>query len=999
VRPALARWIGDAGAARHIEQLQVGQPLTSYAEVRGRADDFYLALVGELFDRMSDTYSERTDWAKLGNAFAQFADTQDGRLRAIGVSASEAALFGAAAFYCGGFPASAYLTLREQSPVKDQEAGQACFDLLARPADVRSLLVRTLLGALRRGQIDVIDGAVASAGTAVTAARKVGPEPWISARLLQQLLARFQQTNLRAVLPQGSSEFWTPLVASFMNRQPSTWEFFPSQIEAIRRGLLESTESFSLQMPTGAGKTAVCETLLYSHLKRNLQDAAVFLVPYRSLAAELRVSLVRRLNAMGITARCVYGGTVPTGDEVRGLDGTQALVATPESLTGLFGADASFFRRTSLVICDEGHLLDGGERGIGLELLLARLRAREGGSPRFIFVSAIVPNIEEINAWLGGTENSVVRSDYRPALAEFACLHPYGKGSDSAVALRMHPQEAPPAQFTLDTFLRRADFVWRNPATGRLNTYPFSSVKTQAIAAARKTLPLGAAAVFAANKRGDQGAVGLAEEFLEQIACNLQLPKPIAFAEASRVAGAAAYLEAEFGDQWVGAKTLKHGAVLHHGDVPQEAREVVEHLLRRGDAKLANCTSTLAEGVNLPIRTLVLYSVQRRRKGGAAESMFTRDIKNLVGRAGRAGATTKGLVICANPQQWQLVERVARQAPGEPVQGALRSLLERLRDALAQQKLVPNNQMLENTPRLHAMIDGIDSTLVELASEEIGEAELVRLASEIADQTFAATQLDATSKALLHQVFGLRAQRVAGIRSAGRIGWLRETGARARMLDAVEGGLLPRRATWDDVTDPVDGALLQTLLEWAWTQPDLILAVRDAYRLPDGTEPELVRESLFKTVVAWTAGQRFRDLAVTADLAMDDLLGVHTKVIAFVLQTLIEQGIAILARLMEASGRALSPAITQTPEHLRFGVPSAPALALASGGVRHRTASVGLGLALTRSGIVSGERMPIFFAAHSALETYGDQWRAYLGELVFANTLEDVRSVTAGSAA
>ena len=80
------------------------------------------------------------------------------------------------------------------------------------------------------------------------------------------------------------------------------------------------------------------------------------------------------------------------------------MVATPEALSGLLTAETSFYQRVSLVICDEGHLLDSVGRGVALELLLARFKTRKGGSPRFVFVSAIVPNVEEINAWLFITE-------------------------------------------------------------------------------------------------------------------------------------------------------------------------------------------------------------------------------------------------------------------------------------------------------------------------------------------------------------------------------------------------------------------------------------------------------------------------------------------------------------------------------------------------------------------------------------------------------------------
>jgi len=997
MRLSLARWISDADALRHLELFRVSQAGTDLIEVRSRADDYYMALVGELFDRMRESYTDSKEWARLGNALALFVDRGEDYLHLVGVSPSDAALFAAAAFYSGGYPASAYLTIRKQPPVPGltDETQLACFDFLARPTEFRSRIVRRLLSALRSGQMEFIEQAATAARGTAQSALLAGPGEWIPARVLQQLLGRFSETNIRAVLPDGYTDFWNALVASLLNRTPPIWEFFPSQIDAIHSGLLRSSESFSLQMPTGAGKTALCETLLYSHLKRNETDTAVLLVPYRSLASELRGSLVRRLNRMGITTRCAYGGTVPTGDEVRGLDDTRAIIATPEALSGLLSAGGSFLRRISLVICDEGHLLDNGARGVGLELLLARMRSRENAQPRFVFVSAIIPNIEEINAWLGGTPETAVSSDYRPALADFALLRASGSGASLAVALDLHPHEAAPTRYSISAFLTREDFQWTNPTSGRRNTYGFSTIKTQAVAAARKALPLGAAAVFAANKRGNQGAVGLAEELLAQLAQPLNLPAPIAFADAAKVATAAKYLEDEYGTTWVGTRTLAAGAVLHHGDIPQETREVIEGLIRQGAVKLVICTNTLAEGVNLPIRTLVLYSVQRRQKAGAPQNLLIRDIKNLVGRAGRAGVTMKGLVICANEQQWPLVEQVARQAAGEPVTGALRRLLDDLRMALARENVDLLNPMLEQQPELHTLIDGVDATLIDLAAEEVGEEELIRIGIQLADRTFASRQVDAASKKLLQSVFELRARRITSIRTAGRLDWIRETGARTRMLDAVETDLLPLRVAWDDVTDPLDPELVAAVLNWAWRQGDLQAALSEAYRI-DSVSINSIRDSFFETVGLWLSGSRFREMAERASLTMDDMLGVHARVLTFVLQTIVEQGIALLAKFVESQGHILSSAVTQLPDRLRFGVPTAPARVLAAGGVRHRSAAVALGAALIGAGIVSDDRMAVFSAAKQSLLAYRDDWTAHLGALVTTNTLEDVARVTEG---
>jgi superfamily II DNA/RNA helicase len=988
MRTSLARWIGDADALRHLEHFKVDQPSLDLAHIRTRTDDFYLALVGELFERMRNGSEDAAGWARLGNALAQLAAGQDERLHCVGISKSEATLFASAAFYCGGFPASAYLTIRGTTPAADDaEAYRACFDLIARPGNMTSQVGGQLIGALRRGDMATLTAIGTRAAEQSRDALEVGPDAWIPARLLEQLTKRFLATNVRAVLPlrQGDTEFWTPFVCSLVSRR--SWEFFPSQIDALKRGLLERNETFSLQMPTGAGKTALCETLLYWHAKTTETDVAILLVPYRSLASELRGSVIKRLNNLGISARCAYGGTVPTGDEVRDLDTTRVLVATPEALSGLLGADGDFFRRVSLVICDEGHLLDGGGRGVGLELLLARMRAREGGAPRFVFVSAIVPNIEEINAWLGGSTDGVVRSNYRPAIAEYAVLRAKGKGASTNVALDMHPHETAPTRFIVDAFLSRTDFEYQNPDTGRKNTCSFASIKTQAIAAARKALVMGAAAVFAANKRGDQGAVGLAEELVGQLQHALSLPAPIMFAAKDKLDPVVQYLELEYGAAWLGTRVLAAGAVLHHGDIPQETREVLEALLRQGNVRFVICTTTLAEGVNLPIRTLVLYSVQRRQKSGRAENLLARDIKNLVGRAGRAGSTTKGLVICANEGQWPQVEAVARQSPGEPVRGALRSLVERLKQALAGQTEPLTNSDLEGTPVLHPLVDGIDATLMDLAAEEIGEDALVAEAVRLADQTFASQQADAASKQLLQRVFELRARRVVGIRVAGRLEWIRETGARPRVLDSVETGLLAQRATWDDVTDPLDPGFVGTMLEWAWSQADVQEALRDAHRVEDNADTSALRQPFFDTVNAWLKGARFRDIAPVSKLDLDELLGVHGRVVSYVLQTVIEQGVALLAKLLEGQGRVLAPAVIAFPEHLRFGVPTAAARVLASGGIRHRSAAVELGNALRNNG---DDRMTLFIAARRGLRAHAAAWGQRLGTLVFENTLWDL---------
>jgi len=986
----LLRWIGDVDAVRHIERFKVDQITVRQAEVRARADDYYIALVGELFTRMRTGSEDADGWSRLGNALALIAAPgQEQELRRLGISQTEATLFAATAFYCGGFPASANITIKgRRGGSTESESYLACTDLLERPTAMRSQLGRDLLDALERGSLQKIEDI--RQGTERDAARKldVSATEWIPARLLENLVRRFASTNVRAVLPYGDNPFWTPFVQSLVRRRTPIWDFFPSQIEAIKRGLIESDRTYSLQMPTSAGKTALMESLLYWHAGKTQTDIAILLVPYRSLASELKGSLVRHLNDLRIPAKCIYGGTVPTGDEVHDLAATRVIIATPEALSGLLNA-GELVPRISLVICDEGHLLDGEGRGVGLEMLLARLKARLSGPPRFVFISAIVPNVEEINSWLGGDGSGVVRSSYRPAIAEYSVLRPWGDGVNRQIDLEMHPQLEDDASYRMANFLGRSVFRYKSADTGRFKTYSFGSNKVLAVATARKALEIGAVALFAGNKRGDRGAIGMAEELSKQLTLPLDLPSPQTYADQAALAPVVAYLAAEYGQDWLGTKTASSGAVLHHGDIPQETREALENLLRQEAVRFVICTSTLAEGVNLPIRTLVLYSVQRN-EGQRLVNLKARDIKNLVGRAGRAGATTKGLVICVDENQWHLVEQVALETAGEPVHGALLKLVTELRNRLALERRALTNDALERTPDLFELIDGIDSTLIDLAAVEIGEEALIDAALSVVDQTFAAQRADPSTKKLLRSVFELRARRIAGFGNAGRLDWIRSSGARPRLIDTVETNLLAASVNWATITDPVDLNVVVALFNWAWSQPEFQADVRNAFRLDPGVDSLPSGRQLYAIVQAWLQGKRFVEVAASTAIDVNQLLGIYTAAIAYSLQTLVEQGVALLEKLLEEKGIELSPAVLAFPEHLRYGVPTAAARTLISSGVRHRWAAVSLGRVATAKQVDGGDRSAVVNFARASLREYSDSWRTHLGDLIFDNTVADL---------
>lgn len=990
MKESLLSWISVADASTHLLEMKIVQGSLDTAHIFDRFDDYYISLVSALFDKLRTVDEPGEEWAHLANAIVQASQISHRTTRWSGtVDHTEALLFAAASFYVGGYPAAAYLVASQIRSADVQPFHLANLDLLLRRMPLSSF-AQGLLNHVRNNDTPAMNRSLESAIQQTAENLQRGPATFIPSKLLEALTTRFVRTNIRTVLNSQPGN-WDLLINSFLNRATPTWEFFPSQIQAIEKGILRADESFSLQMPTGSGKTTLCETILFGHLSSHPNDAALLLVPFRSLASELRGSLVANLNRMGIASRSAYGGTIPTGDEVHSLSTVRAVVATPESVSGLLGADASFSRRISLVICDEGHLLDGGQRGIALELLIARLRARSGGSPKIIFISAIVPNIHEINAWLGGTEETVVVSNYRPSIAEFASLITVGTGSNQQATLRMHPHLATPARFDIERFLDKDDFKYVNPDTGRRKTYGISSIKSRAVAAARKALPMGLVAIFSANKKGHQGVVGLGEELLKQLDVTLRLPSPSEYVASAQLPHVVQYFQNEFGVDWIGTKLLTVGTTIHHGDLPQESREVLEKLLRSGGIRLVICTSTLAEGVNLPIRTLVLYSVQRMDHEGHRTTLLARDIKNLVGRAGRAGSTTKGLVICANEDQWPTVATVAIQGQMEPVTGALREFLEALRQRLHSSNLPLTQELLEAPDadsETLALVDGVDAVLVELAAEELGEGTLAGIAAAVAEASFAATGVDLGARQLLKDVFTLRANRIEALKDSGRLTWIRMRGAKARYISSVETTLLPARNDWAVAQNPQNADILATLLNWAWTHNEVRVTTCVAFSVStDEIGQQTAKANLAQMINFWIAGQNYQTLATSLGIELDDLLTAITQVMGFALISVLEQGIAILDNLVEGG---VSQNVKTLIERLRFGVPSEIAVSMMTRGVRHRSAAVALSRAETV--VTAFEEFsdnPLDVAAQ-ILRDDADSWRHILGALVYSNTLEDL---------
>ncbi|WP_198009990.1 helicase-related protein [Legionella tunisiensis] len=139
-------------------------------------------------------------------------------------------------------------------------------------------------------------------------------------------------------------------------------------------------------------------------------------------------------------------------------------------------------------------------------------------------------------------------------------------------------------------------------------------------------------------------ATSICERAVECIKRNIPLPTPLEFSNQEEVKLLYNLYVKNIGSEAPATISAKHGIFTHHNNTPHGIRLSVEHAMRKNLVRFVICTSTLAQGVNLPIRYLIITSVYQ-----GMERIKIRDFHNLIGRAGRAGMHTEGSILFTDP--------------------------------------------------------------------------------------------------------------------------------------------------------------------------------------------------------------------------------------------------------------------------------------------------------------------------------------------------------------
>jgi helicase len=380
-------------------------------------------------------------------------------------------------------------------------------------------------------------------------------------------------------------------------------ELFPPQADTIQAGLLEG-QNIVLASPTASGKTLIAELASMKHVLEK-HGKVIYLSPLRALASEKYEEFKKYTSILKADGRKVSVG-ISTGDfddAENWMERYDVIVTTNEKADSLLRHRAKWMDSISLVIADEVHLLNEAERGPTLEIVLARLM-QVNPHIQILALSATITNVDEIAGWLN---SKYIVTEWRPInLKEGVALQDEIQYKDGGS--RRIEQE------TRFTFINLVLDTLQNGGQALV----FASTRRNAVSAA-KTLAghMNKAAPKTGSKLIKHTMKEATKELLEKEAHKIE------------EAGEKTQISDEL------AAMVRCGVAYHHAGLSGAQRKIIEDAFKERKIKVLTATPTLAWGVNLPARTVIIQDYRRFEAGYGNYPIPVLDYKQMAGRAGR----------------------------------------------------------------------------------------------------------------------------------------------------------------------------------------------------------------------------------------------------------------------------------------------------------------------------------------------------------------------------
>jgi hypothetical protein len=531
------------------------------------------------------------------------------------------AILGAAAYYLADNPGSAMVVVRGTVPPPPTHgSGLALLAyriLLSDYTEIGDAVYGDLPDQILSGLSAYLDG-TGNTESATNPMLRIREEAYRSgdgrellyADISTALVKKKIANAARTILPGASGlalEVWLPA----LQRAAFPRELWPSQQRICAAGVLEGASAV-IQMPTSAGKTRATELILRSGFVSGRASLAVIVCPFRSLCHDIRGDMARAFSGENV----VLNEATDSFQEDLTVEALwqqkTVLIVTPEKLLYLLRRTPDLARHIGLVIYDEGHQFDSGARGVTYELLLTSLKLLLADQTQIVLISAVIANASSIAGWLIDDEESIVDG---AGLMPTARRVAFASWQTQLGRLEyVDPLDPDDTEFFVPRVIERVELA----LLGRERTRRFfpkvDDGSSIGLYLGLKLVSNGSVAIFCGRK---DTAVGICTDAVELFQRGGDFTRPADEADADEVAKLTSLFSAHIGEAASTTKAAQLGIFPHHASVPNGLRLSVEFSMKADLIRFVVCTSTLAQGVNLPIRYLIVTGVYQGGQGTA----------------------------------------------------------------------------------------------------------------------------------------------------------------------------------------------------------------------------------------------------------------------------------------------------------------------------------------------------------------------------------------------
>lgn len=731
-------------------------------------------------------------------------------------------------------------------------------------------------------------------------------------------------------------------IKSLVYMQPrGIYELFVTQRRSMEK-VLNNQNGCIVSIPTSSGKTRIAELAILDCLMEDPDNKVLYIAPFRSLAFEVENSLAPILENASILVSHLYGGSLYSKLDEKVIEDSDVIIATPEKAKAILRGNQDLIDSIALIIIDEGHLLGLDKRNVVNEMFYEELRFymdQNGG--KFLLLSAVLPNSEDLALWLTKSDQTIYKDKWRPSDERLGILEWSGR----LVNLNWISKDEERASFNRRFIVaeelplkKRERIVKTNPAN-----------RNEAVAAtAYKFRTFGSVLIFVGRKNS---VFVMAKAYLKSLGGNAtdHVWKNTADWRAFELACMETYGDAA--NSWL--NFARKGILCHNADLHADVRLPLERLMRADKPLVIIATSTLGQGVNLGVSTVIFSTLHQARS-----DISSRDFWNIAGRAGRAYVDHEGKILVAMETAGKSQRAVAAEARAirkkyfdkEKIDHAKSGIMLLIKELieLADDNAIDFDLLLEliaenrtdeigsQAQEIDAKLDWIDDTLLTLQTlnNPTGEIDLSWSESFFAG-SLASIQAENERSISADEVSDFLRARIKGI--------VQKVGEDRRQWNMIARSGLPLNTDLliEEKLDTIIGLVQGTFFDdfsLVQTKIDLLASLETVLQdLPVLVENGSTIQSDSKDEIRsrWLSGVSLSEI-----LPLENATTIITKLYTFNLPWILN-GIAKKMRLMELDDEA--EIIEELSILLEAGLPSLKTVKIYQAGIRSRSAANELG--------------------------------------------------------